>query len=103
MAALKLISVVIPCYNPGPFVRETIQSVQRQSHAEWEVILVDDGSEDPSAVALLDKLDSQEMPRVRFVRLEHAGLPKVRNTGGLRGSGDVTSSPWIVTICSSRT
>ena len=77
----ELISVVIPCYNPTSYVRETIQSVQRQTHTEWEVVLVDDGSEDPSSAALLDELQSQNMPRVRFLRLEHIGLSKVRNTG----------------------
>ena len=77
----ELISVIIPCYNPGPFIQEAIESVRRQTHAEWEVIVADDGSEDPASVALLDELESQKMPRVRFVRLEHVGLPKVRNTG----------------------
>ena len=77
----ELISVVIPCYNPTSYVRETIQSVQRQTHTEWEVVLVDDGSEDPSSTTLLDELQSQKMPRVRFLRLQHIGLPKVRNTG----------------------
>ena len=77
----ELISVVIPCYNPHPFVQETIQSVQRQTHTEWEVILVDDGTEDPSSAALLEELESQKMPRVRFLRLQHVGLPKARNTG----------------------
>ena len=77
----ELISVVIPCYNPTSYVRETIQSVQRQTHTEWEVVLVDDGSEDPSSTTLLDELQSQKMPRVRFLRLQYIGLPNVRNAG----------------------
>ena len=83
----ELISVVIPCYNPGSFVRETIESVERQTHTNWEVILVDDGTEDPSGVALLDQLDAENIPRVRFLRLEHAGLPKARNTGFVEARG----------------
>ena len=81
MVSTELISVVIPCYNPRPLVQETIQSVQRQTHTEWEIILVDDGTQDPSSAALLDELQSQKMPHVRFLRLEHGGLSKVRNTG----------------------
>ena len=77
----ELISVIIPCYDPGPFIRETIESVKRQTHAEWEVIVADDGSEDPASVALLDELESKKMPCVRFVHLEHVGLPKARNAG----------------------
>ena len=83
----ELISVVITCYNPGLFVRETIESVERQTHTNWEIIVVDDGSEDPSGVALLDQLDAQNIPRVRFLRVEHTGLPKARNTGFAEARG----------------
>jgi cellulose synthase/poly-beta-1,6-N-acetylglucosamine synthase-like glycosyltransferase len=38
---LPLVSIVIPCYNPKHLIR-TLESVQRQTYAEWEVLCVDD-------------------------------------------------------------
>ena len=77
----ELITVVIPCHNPDPFIRDTVKSVQGQTHTEWEVIVVDDGTEDPAGAALLDELDAQKMPGVRILRLDHLGLPRARNRG----------------------
>ena len=103
----ELISVVIPCYNPVLFVRESIQSVQRQTHTGWEIIVVDDGSEDPAAVALLDELESQNMPGVRFLRLAHGGLPIARNRGISKARGryvipldcDDLLDPTMMEVC----
>ena len=43
------VSAVIPCYNAAPFLRETIESVLKQTRPPLEVIVVDDGSTDESA------------------------------------------------------
>jgi len=42
------VSIIIPCYNAGPFLRETLDSTRRQSHPPLEVFVVDDGSTDDS-------------------------------------------------------
>jgi glycosyltransferase involved in cell wall biosynthesis len=42
------VSIIIPCYNASPFLRETLDSTIRQSVPPLEVILVDDGSTDDS-------------------------------------------------------
>ena len=42
MNETELVSVVVPCYTRGHFVHQTIESIQRQTHTRWEVILVDD-------------------------------------------------------------
>ena len=39
-----LISVIIPTYNTGRYLYETVESVQGQSYTNWELIIVDDGS-----------------------------------------------------------
>ena len=41
---LPLVSVVIPYYNDGKYIHETLESIQHQTYKNVEIILVDDGS-----------------------------------------------------------
>jgi glycosyltransferase involved in cell wall biosynthesis len=43
-----MISIIIPFFNPGPFFEEAIQSVMAQTHSDWELLLIDDGTTDGS-------------------------------------------------------
>ena len=81
MNETELISVVIPCYNRSHFVHETIASIQRQTHRDWEIIVVDDGAEEPETVASIEAVERQALPGVRVVREPHRGLPHARNRG----------------------
>jgi glycosyltransferase involved in cell wall biosynthesis len=77
------VSVVIPCFNYGHLLQETLDSVRCQSLADWECIVVDDGStDDTGAIA---RACAAEDPRFRYVRHENRGLSAARNTG-LRNS-----------------
>jgi glycosyltransferase involved in cell wall biosynthesis len=49
--ALDLVSVVIPCYNHGFFLPNSIRSVQEQTYKNIEIIVIDDGSTDNTAEA----------------------------------------------------
>ena len=42
----ELVSIIMPSYNCGMFVEETIRSVQAQSYKNWEIVFVDDCSTD---------------------------------------------------------
>ena len=46
MKFTPLISVVIPAYNAGQFLDETLESVLSQTYENWECIIVNDGSTD---------------------------------------------------------
>jgi glycosyltransferase involved in cell wall biosynthesis/GT2 family glycosyltransferase len=72
------VTVVIPCFDQGPFLHDALRSVFEQTFASWEVVVVDDGSTDPETVAVLDALD---LPRVRVLRQANRGLPGARNAG----------------------
>ena len=76
MRAATLISVVIPCYNHGPFLAEALRSVA--TSLPTEIIVIDDGSTDATA----DVLETFETPHAfRSVRQPHAGLAQARNRG----------------------
>ena len=68
------VSVVIPNYNHGRYIAETIDHVIRQTFTDWELIVVDDGSTDASLEIL-----SQCQPRVTVLRGEHKGVSAARN------------------------
>src|SRR5215203_414283 len=77
-----LVSVVIPCYNQAHFLGEAIESILDQSHPNFEIIVVDDGSpDDTSEVAT-------RYPKVRLVRQENQGLSAARNSGLARSEGE---------------
>jgi cellulose synthase/poly-beta-1,6-N-acetylglucosamine synthase-like glycosyltransferase len=80
-----LVSVIIPLYNKEKFVAEAIESLRRQTHAEWEVVVVDDGSTDQGA-AVVAALDD---PRVRLIRQPNGGVSRARNRGIELARGEV--------------
>jgi glycosyltransferase involved in cell wall biosynthesis len=74
-----LISVIVPCYNYGHLLQETLENLRKQSHTNWECIIVDDGSTDTSAdvAKKMVQLDT----RFSYVYQKNAGLSAARNTG----------------------
>lgn len=81
-----LLSVVIPYYNMGPFLRETVQSVFDSTYPNKEVIIVDDGTNDPYSVAVLHQI-GKEYP-VRIIHKQNEGLARARNDGALAARGE---------------
>jgi len=73
---LPTLSVIIPVWNGGRYLGEAIESVLTQDFVPLEVIVVDDGSEDDSAIVA-----ESFAGRVRCLRRPHAGLASARNTG----------------------
>ncbi|HEY0670402.1 MAG TPA: glycosyltransferase, partial [Sphingobacteriaceae bacterium] len=76
------ISVIIPCYNYGRYLGEAISSVKRQTHAFYEIIVVDDGSEDNTEEVC------RSFPGVRYVKIPHSGVSIARNIGAAYSTGD---------------
>ena len=69
-------SVIIPVYNRAELLRRAIQSVLAQSCQDFEIVVVDDGSQDdPRSV-----VDSFHDPRIRFMSQPNGGGGKARNT-----------------------
>lgn len=76
---MTLVSVVIPNYNGARWIDETLQSVRAQTHADLEILVVDDGSTDDSAV-IVERHAAQDS-RVRLIRQANGGVASARNNG----------------------
>ncbi|RMF83646.1 MAG: glycosyltransferase [Planctomycetota bacterium] len=75
------VSIVTPFYNTGDIFRETAASVFQQSLQAWEWLIINDGSDDPAALAVLDAFRDCDA-RVRVIDLpENRGPGAARNTG----------------------
>lgn len=80
-----LLSVVIPCFNHGRYLRRALDSLARQSFQDFEIILVDDGSDDPSTLGLLEALQE---PGMTILRQPNRGPSAARNAGVARARED---------------
>ena len=82
-----LISVVMPNYNGHSFVEQAIDSVLSQTYENFELLVVDDCSNDDSVSLIKHKAQSDS--RIRVIALEHnAGVANARNVGIREAKGE---------------
>lgn len=79
-----MISIVIPLYNKAASIARTIASIQAQGKANWELIVVDDGSTDDGAT-IVQSIDD---PRIRLLTQTNAGVSAARNRGATEARSD---------------
>ena len=78
------VSIIIPAYNRTDLLRETLVSCLMQTYQNYEVIVVDDGSEEGIAkVVEIVCLDFHASGVVRYIRQSHLGSNAARNRGFL--------------------
>lgn len=83
----ELLSVVIPCYNQGKYLAETVHSVLASTYRPLEIIIVNDGSTDDS-LAVAHQL-KKEHPEITVLNQANGGVAKARNSGIQMASGEV--------------
>lgn len=82
------VSLIIPAYNAERYLRECLDSVKAQTLADWECVVVDDGSADSTA-SIVEEYASAD-PRFRLVRQENAGAYMARVKGV-----EAARAPWV--------
>lgn len=82
-----LVSVITPCYNAESYIGKTIESVESQSFADWEMIIVDDSSSDKSCEII--KSSANKDSRIKYFKTyKPSGSPSLpRNIGIENASG----------------
>ena len=73
------VSIIMPCFQNGETLERSVQSVQAQTFADWELIAVDDVSTDDT-LTRLRALAATE-PRMRVLHQENGGVSAARNAG----------------------
>ena len=90
MEESPLVSVIMPAYNSADFIAEAIQSVLHQFHPNWELLIIDDASED-NTVEIIKKFASAD-PRIQlFQNKTNQGTGVSRNIGIKAAQGSYIS------------
>lgn len=81
---MALVSIIIPTFNRAHWLQTTIPNILQQRDAEWELLVVDDGSTDTTAQLVQSVTD----PRVRYIYHEHGERSPARNFGLQQARGE---------------
>lgn len=92
-----MISIIIPVYNVDAYLSECLNSILLQTVPDYEVILIDDGSQDKSGV-ICDTY-AQKDTRIRVIHQKNSGVSTARNNGIEQSRGEwitfIDSDDWI--------
>lgn len=80
------VSVIVPVYNGDGFIEETLRSILSQTYENFEVLVIDDGSEDRTA--LLVENWTQRDSRIKLLQTVNLGVAKARNLGIKEAKGE---------------
>lgn len=87
--ALPLVSVIIPAYKAEDLILETLMSVKAQTYPEWEIIVIEDASQDRTEEIVRDFGNIAGNNRVQYIRhQENQGPSGARNTGMQQARGE---------------
>jgi glycosyltransferase involved in cell wall biosynthesis len=73
------VGIVVPAYDVAPYVSAAIASIRAQSHKDWALVVVDDGSRDGTAAVASRALEGEA--RAALIRQANAGVSAARNRG----------------------
>lgn len=82
----KLVTIIVPIYNSFQYIDRCLQSIQKQTYNNIEVLLIDDGSNDLSSTIYLEycKVDK----RFKFFKKSNGGVSSARNLGLENATGE---------------
>lgn len=81
------ITVIIPCYNEENVIADCIDSLQKQTLADWECYIVDDGSLD--STASIAQSATKKDSRFHLLKQRHSGPAQARNLAAQKALGDI--------------
>ncbi|MGY3211650.1 glycosyltransferase family 2 protein [Mucilaginibacter sp. HD30] len=87
MPAEPLISIIMPAYNAGKYIAESIKSVLAQTYANWELLIVDDGSTDNTA-SVIHTFTTNDT-RIQYLHQHRGRQGKARNLAIRKSSGEL--------------
>lgn len=73
-----LVSIIMPCYNDGQYIRQAVNSILKQTYTDWELVIIDDGSDDEKTIEVLKELHHK---KIRIFHNNHQGVVSARNLG----------------------
>lgn len=79
-------SIIIPCYNIEKYISKTLESVFNQTFKDFEIILINDGSNDKTG-EILDSYSNKDN-RIRVIHKENEGVSEARNIGIRNATGE---------------
>ena len=100
-------SVIIPVYNTGSYIADCLDSITRQSFADFEIQIIDDGSTDNTVEIVRDYI--RKDPRIVLTQVKNGGVSRARNIGLERARGkyilfvdsdDIVSPDYIEVLVS---
>ena len=98
---LKLISIIIPCFNSGLTIQKSVNSVLNQTWKDKEIILVNDGSTDKLTLFILKELSKIKI--LKLINQKNLGLSSARNKGIKESNGNylffLDADDWIEENC----
>ena len=81
-----MVSIIVPLYNQAEYLPETLDSVLKQTTADWECIIVNDGSLDNAEEVAKQYVERDS--RIKYYYKENGGLSDARNYGIAKSSGE---------------
>lgn len=80
------ISIIVPVYNQEKHINRCLDSILSQTHQDFEILVVNDGSTD-SGMAIVDDYATKD-PRIKILNKENGGVSSARNLGIKHATGD---------------
>ncbi len=84
----ELVSIIVPVYHAEEYIQDTLESVRKQTYTDWELLLVADGSQDPTIPIIEKYIQNTGESRIRLlIQNQNQGAALARNRGVKEAKG----------------